>query len=377
MSLFAQYKARKQFVYVFRLITDKIPRIHSVSISTNETRYSFTIPTGTNPEILLDKIYVFKQVLSSENIEIEGDSKRLTLTVYRKGLPKLVKYSLRDWKPIVAGMSLPFIVRSNRHGELIAFDMAKNPHALLSGFTGLGKSSLLRAVLTTQMLTMKPESIRYILGDLKRSEFRLFRNHSHVDSVHVEPASLSLALKRVKAEMQRRGNLLDKHEVTHFSELSEPLPWFVVAIDEVALLRQEKDCMAIIEDISSIGRSLGVLLILSMQRPDATILQGRLKNNLTVRISGRQSDKINAKVAGVPGAELIKPSEKGRMIYVLDKPEEVQAPWLEYNGAKRLLQPFKRYDVVPNEEIQLANTKSVSYPAKEFTFGLLDEEASQ
>lgn len=98
MSLFAQYKARKQFVYAFRLITDKIPRIHSVSISTNETRYSFTIPTGTNPEILLDKIYVFKQVLLSENIELQGDSKCWTLTVYRKDLAKLVKYSLEDWK---------------------------------------------------------------------------------------------------------------------------------------------------------------------------------------------------------------------------------------------------------------------------------------
>jgi hypothetical protein len=37
MSLFAQYKARKQFVDAFRLLTDRVPRINSVYISKAET----------------------------------------------------------------------------------------------------------------------------------------------------------------------------------------------------------------------------------------------------------------------------------------------------------------------------------------------------
>lgn len=38
-----------------------------------------------------------------------------------------------------------------------------------------------------------------------------------------------------------------------------------------------------------------------MQRPDADLLNSALKANLRVRISGRQADAINAKVAGVIG----------------------------------------------------------------------------
>ncbi|WP_199880715.1 FtsK/SpoIIIE domain-containing protein [Bacillus massiliglaciei] len=367
MSMLAQYRARKKFVYAFRMMTDKIPRIRSVFISSNETSYVFTLPNGTNPAILHDNIFVFKQVFS-ENIELTGDSKRFKLTVYQKVLPKKVPYKLADWSESMAGMDLPFIVGRNRHNEPVTFDMAVHPHVLLSGETGSGKSSLLRAVLTTQMLTLPPEKVRFVLGDLKRSEFGLLRSIEHVDGVYVEPAALFLALKNVKTEMERRGDLLDKNEATHISELADPLPFIVVAIDEVALLRSDKQSMAIIEDISSVGRSLGVLLILSMQRPDSKLLEGRLKNNLTVRISGRQSDKTNAKVAGVPGAEFIKKSEKGRMVLVMDEPEQVQAPSLDYGEAKRLLQPLK---------VRIIDKKEVESTETQFAFGQLDEEVSE
>lgn len=360
MTLFAQYRARKRFVYAFRMLTDRVPRINSVYIGESEMSYVFTLPNGINPELLHDKIFVFKQVFC-ENVELTGNSKRFKLTVYRKGLPSKVTYKLTEWKDEIADMDLPFIVGRNQQGKAVAFDMAVQPHVALTGSTGSGKSSLLRAVLTTQMLTLAPEKVRFILGDLKRSEFGLFRNVAHVDGVYVEPAGLLLALRGVKVEMARRGDLLDKHEATHISELAENLNYIVVCVDEVALLRTEKESMSIIEDISSIGRSLGVLLILSMQRADSKLMEGRLKNNLTVRISGRQSDKINAKVAGVPGAELIKASEKGRMVYMREQPEQVQAPWLDYEEAKRLLKPLKF--ALPAAVIE----------QQEFTFGQLEE----
>ena len=36
--------------------------------------------------------------------------------------------------------------------------------------------------------------------------------------------------------------------------------------------------------ISAVGRALGVFLMLSMQRPDAKVLDGKLKLNMTVRM---------------------------------------------------------------------------------------------
>lgn len=74
-----------------------------------------------------------------------------------------------------------------------------------------------------------------------------------------------------------------------------------------------------IEEISTIGRALGVYLILSMQRPDADVLDGKLKNNLTVRMAFRHADEINSRITiGSGEAAEIKQSEKGRMVLKLD-----------------------------------------------------------
>jgi S-DNA-T family DNA segregation ATPase FtsK/SpoIIIE len=40
-----------------------------------------------------------------------------------------------------------------------------------------------------------------------------------------------------------------------------------------------------------------------MQRADHTLMDGALKNNLTVRVSGRQSNESNSRIAGVPNAD--------------------------------------------------------------------------
>ncbi|NYV68833.1 hypothetical protein HYI36_26565 [Bacillus sp. Gen3] len=318
MNLWATLQARKRLINAFkhaeiyRLAGDSyiFPNIRKVELNDDYTKYTLRLPTGLDPDLLTDNLFVFQQVFGP-NVVIDGEIKYFTITVYRKGLPSKVAYNFDEWQSVMTDKTLPIIVGRDRNNQPQAFDLAIFPHILTSGETGSGKSSLLRAVLTTLMLTKSPYDVRFVLGDLKRSEFGLFRNVQHVDGVHVSPRTLLPALRLLKVEMERRGDLLDKHECTHISELPIKLHYIILAIDEVALLRQEKEIMNIIEDISSIGRSLGVHLMLSMQRPDSKVLEGRLKNNLSVRISGRQSNKRNANVAGTAGAEAIKITDKG------------------------------------------------------------------
>lgn len=367
MSLFERLAARRKLVNVFSLISDHKPLIHDVDLTQGFTRYVFTIPNGMNPKILHDKLFAFHQVLG-ENMTMTGTSKKFVLTVYSKSMPHEVRYQPDDWMETTKGMGLPVIIGVDQLGKKIAYDLAEQPHALIAGETGSGKSSLLRSILTHLMLSRTPDQVQFVLGDLKRSEFGLFRSMPHVRGVHVETGDIEQALMQVKIDMERRGSMLDAAEVPHIKDLKQPLPYVITAIDEVALLRSEKEIMAIIEDISSVGRSLGHLLLLSLQRPDVKVLDGRLRNNLTTRISGRQSDATNANVAGVPGAERIKRTDRGRMIYVADEPITFQAPWLPFEEAKRLLDPLKQAKK-PRKEV--FDAEPAVDPAPQYSFGLL------
>ncbi|MBN6890032.1 cell division protein FtsK, partial [Cytobacillus horneckiae] len=103
-----------------------------------------------------------------------------------------------------------------------------------------------------------------------------------------------------------------------------------------------KKTMRLIEEISAIGRALGVFLILSMQRPDSKILDGKLKNNLTVRMGFKCADLINSRIIGTPGSEKLK--NEGRMLLKLPKfstLQEIQAPYLSLEVAKKSLEGYK------------------------------------
>ena len=315
------------------------PKIHHVAFEDNYVSFIFTLLNGINPELLEEKFYIFQQVFG-KNITLEGEIKRYELKVFIEGLPRLLNYQLDEWKNALSNKDIPIVCGVNINGEQVSFDMSEHPHILLTGETGSGKSSLLRVILTSLVLSKSDEEIQFILGDLKKSEFGLYRNLKHVQGVYMYAKDLFHSLKQLRREMDRRGELLDEYEVTHIKDLPMKLPYIILCIDEFALLKKEKAIMQVIEDVSSVGRALGVLLILSCQRADSKLMEGILKNNLTIRISGRQSNSRNSNIAGVPSAHKIKMSDKGRMYLMLDEEIEIQSPHLTYEEAKNLLKPY-------------------------------------
>lgn len=380
-ELRTKWKARGQLIKAFNAAeiykTRKVngkerkiyPQIHDVEITDESTRYVFTLLNGINPITMKRNEWAFKQVFG-EQIEIDGEIKKFVVHVYNDSISPIVKYSYGRIEESIKGMSLPIVVGEDVNGQFIAYDMAEQPHLLISGETGSGKSSLLRAILSTLIQYNDPTDIRLHLGDLKRSEFGIFRRVAHVESVSVKSEDLELKLKKVRKEMQARGDLLDENGLSHVSELTEKPPAIVVCIDEVALLKKEADIMDILEEISAIGRSLNVFLIVSMQRPDSKVLDGKLKNNLTVRISGRQADLINARVAGLPGAEKIPISKKGRMLFKFEKVTEVQTPFISTEDTKKILENYKVEESVTSPE----ETEEEETKANDNDFGMLGED---
>lgn len=318
-----------------------MPMVRSVKLDAKKTEVVFTIPFGVDPEKVEKKLWLFRQQFG-EQVELERQGKKFTLHSFHSPLSTF-KYRFEEFQTVLGGKRLPIIVGKTHYG-MEAYDMVDHPHLLIAGETGSGKSTQLRAIIPTLIQTKQPHELELYMADLKRSEFHMFRRVQHVKEVVTQSKDLYRICVQLKQEMERRGDLLDQHELTHIDDLppGEKKPYIILCIDEVALLKKEKKIMEIVEDISAIGRALGVFLILSMQRPDAEVLDGKLKNNLTVRMAFRHSDEINSRITiGSGEAAHVKDSEKGRMYFKHNGLKQAQGAFLTAEEAKTLLTPFR------------------------------------
>lgn len=381
MSWLEKHKAKKKLKYLFFKAelykehtsggNNKVkvyPKIHDVNIDEKRVRYVFTLPNGLDPKLIEKKWYCFEQVFNT-NIEIKGELKKFILYIYKYDRDmKPYNYNYTDISTLLVSYKLPILCGKNINNETIIFDLVEHPHILVAGETGSGKSSMLRVILTTLIQYLKFSKLELYLGDLKRSEFHFLRNIEHVKEVCMDEDNLLNMLMKIQAELIKRGNILDENELSHIDEYNkqnkEKIPYIILCIDEVALLQDEKDSMKIIEKVSSIGRSLGVFLILSMQRPDSKVLDGKLKNNMTVRMGFRCADEINSRIIGTKGAEKI--TQSGRMILKIEQLEEIQAPYLELDKAKDIVKPYK----VDKKPIQ-------TQQEEQQVFGVLDNEGTR
>lgn len=270
--------------------------------------------------------------------ELEAiDPRTFSMSVYTSSVQPF-DYNAEEIDAALKG-KLPVYVGMGRQGHVV-YDMVENPHLLIAGETGSGKSASLRSILTT--LVRNVPNFDLYCADLKRSEFHLFKGVA-IKVVYETHEVLALTTM-LRIEMKRRGDILEAAGVEHVDNLPETqrMNYIVLAIDEFALLKKEKDIMQGVEEISTIGRSLGVYLMLSMQRPDKDVLDGKLKQNLTVRMALKHADAVNSRITIDSGeAANIKSSESGRMILKLNGLRYVQSPHLTLDAAKELLAPFK------------------------------------
>ncbi|MEK7019582.1 FtsK/SpoIIIE domain-containing protein [Bacillus sp. FSL R9-9410] len=347
------------------------PKIHDISSTQERVRYVFTILNGLDPKNIEKKWFCFQQILG-HNVAIEGDIKRFVLNVFHSdaGLQQY-NYSFKQWQPSLKQHRLPVVVGRDQFGNMIVYDMveANTPHLLIAGETGSGKSSMVRVVLSTLIQHMSSDKLHLYLGDLKNSEFHFLRRVKHVKEVCMEEIEMKIMLHKVWKEIRERRKLMEEYEVDHIDEYNKmnpdnQKPYILLAIDEVAMLQDEKECMTIVGKISAVGRSLGVFLILSMQRPDAKVLDGKLKLNMTVRMGFKCDNTINSNIMGTPGSEHLEQS--GQMILKLNGLKKVQAPYLGLSKAKQIIEPY----CTPKEDMTLRNPLQEEIPL----FGVLDDE---
>lgn len=172
-----------------------------------------------------------------------------------------------------------------RNDVWLAFEDA--PHILVAGTTGSGKSTVLRAMLTSLCWSTAPRDLALYLVDLKNEDLVPYAELPHVLGFAGNDRMASLMLAQVEAELDRR------------IAGSSAAQRIVLVIDELAQLPE--DAKQRLGRILALGRSKRIDCVAATQHPTAKLVGE--KTNYSVRLIGRVSDaSTSALCCGRPGA---------------------------------------------------------------------------
>ncbi|MCM2303875.1 MAG: DNA translocase FtsK [Elusimicrobia bacterium] len=257
---------------------------------------------------------------------------------------------------------LSFGLGLSASGEPVAADIAKMPHVLVAGATGSGKSVLIHSMVMSILFRARPDEVKFVMIDPKRTELTFYEGIPHLFDPMVEPARVSVitnpkdaakALKALLSLMEKRYERLQLHgqrNIEGYNAMADKkgLPrefYVVVIIDELA------DLMLIAGDIvedaiqrlTQMARAVGIHMVLATQRPSVDVITGVIKANLPSRIALQVISKIDSKVIlDGSGAESLQ--GRGDLLYLssgAQKPERCQGAFVSEDEIRGLVDYLK------------------------------------
>lgn len=181
-------------------------------------------------------------------------------------------------------------------------DMLSQPHLLIAGATGSGKSVVINGMMYTALYD-SPAAARFILLDVKRVELSEYRHLPHViqyaDNVPRAIAALKTTLSIVEAryiEMQRRRQRLYNGSNVY------------IMIDELAdlMTTAKRDVMPLLQRLCQIGRAARVHVIAATQCPISAVIPTPIKVNFDSRVALRTRSKQDSRnILGLTGCETL------------------------------------------------------------------------
>ncbi len=216
---------------------------------------------------------------------------------------------------------LPIAMGCTISNEVFIADLAKMPHILVAGATGMGKSVGLNAIVTSLLYKKHPSELKFVMIDPKMVEFSMYSKLEHhyiakmegEDECIVTDMNKAVAtLKSLVAEMESRLLLLRDANVRNIKEYNTKfierrlnpekghryMPYIVVIIDELADLIMNigrKEVEIPISRITQKARAVGIHMILATQRPSTDIITGVIKANCPGRIAFRVTQMVDSR----------------------------------------------------------------------------------
>ena len=262
---------------------------------------------------------------------------------------------------------LPLALGTTISNEVFVCDLAKMPHLLVAGATGMGKSVGLNAIIASLLFKKHPAELKFVLVDPKMVEFSLYNcleKHflaklpGDEDPVLTDPTKVLATLNSLCVEMDNRYKLLSQAKLRGIKEYNQKfisrhlnpqkghryLPYIVVIIDEFAdlMITAGKQIEEPIVRIAQKARAVGIHLILATQRPSVNVITGVIKANFPGRMAFRVTQMNDSRtIIDRPGAEQL--IGRGDMLISRDGMiDRVQCAFIDTDEVEELCESISR-----------------------------------
>jgi S-DNA-T family DNA segregation ATPase FtsK/SpoIIIE len=313
--------------------------VKSATLGPSITQYEIQPATGVKVSKIVNLADDLALALAAKDIRIEAPIPGKSLIGIEVPNTQIATVGYRDvleQTPQHPGKPLVIPLGKDVNGHVQTMDLSKMPHLLIAGATGSGKSVMINVIITSILMTAKPDQVRMMLIDPKKVELSVYNGVPHLLTPVVTEAKLApSALNKVLKEMEHRYERFAAAGVRNMGEYNKKvaqsddpamtkMPYIVVIVDELSdlMMVAGNEVETAIVRLAQMARAAGIHIIIATQRPSVDVITGLIKANIPSRIAFAVSSGVDSRtILDANGAEKL--LGRGDMLY---KPIDASSP---------------------------------------------------
>lgn len=274
--------------------------------SVSEEQYGFkmilNVPVGLNYTTILDN---FTEITNAYKCNVWGEYNRnnseLTMTIIKKEFPDDFPY-----EPVKTKVNEFYIGMTYDYKKVIV-NLEDYCHIMYSGMTSMGKTVALLMGLTNLIYYHSPKELELYLCQISgKQDLQLFNNVKHCKYYAKTIEDVEKVLNHVLKEMKRRNNMMfegneyienisrwnKRYPNNKFSEIylamDESAQYQPSSRDDKETKKRKQKCLSAMTQILQEGRSAGVHMVVSLQRPSKDSFDAPMKAQIGTKIVFKQ-----------------------------------------------------------------------------------------
>lgn len=190
--------------------------------------------------------------------------------------------------------------------NIVHMPLSQQPHLLIAGETGSGKSVTIQEMLITAMHHSTPKEIRIGIVDPKEVDFQFYDDLPYmIANPVVDMSKAAYFMEYIVMEMEKRKSQLKRFGVRNVDDYNDKarkegkdiIPYWIIVIDEYAdLVGEYPEVAPPTQRIAQKARANGIHMVLGMQTPRADILKGAIKANVPTRIAMKAASSMESNI---------------------------------------------------------------------------------